>query len=480
MVGISACGLYLPRYRLKRETLFQAMGWFNPGIKGMARGEKAIANYDEDSLTMAVAAGRDSFTDMDRAKIDALYLASTTLPYKERGNAAILNEALNLSSDVRTSEYSGPLKAGTSALISALNEAGSQTTLVCATDCRIGKPGGNQEALCGDGAAAIIIGNERIIATFEGHYSLSYDFPDHRRIEGDKFNRSWEERWVREEGYSKTIMEVFHSILRKYGLHLQDIAKVVYPPLSARDHGEMAKSLGLKPEQIQSSLIEEMGHTGCAHPFIMLIGALEEAKIGDKILTISYGGGGDALLFQVTEEIRELKNRSKLKNQLSQKEELKGYEKYLSFRDVLPKEIGIRGEEIAPTSLSLHWRERKSILGLFGFKCKACGTPQFPQERICINPDCGAIDQMEDYPFSDKKGKLFTYTGDNLTFSEDPPALYGIVDFEGGGRYWFDITDCPLETLKVGQAVEMTFRRKYRDRARSLYGYFWKAMPLRE
>jgi len=109
MVGISACGLYLPRYRLKRETLFQAMGWFNPGIKGMARGEKAIANYDEDSLTMAVAAGRDSFTDMDRAKIDALYLASTTLPYKERGNAAILNEALNLSSDVRTSEYSGPL-----------------------------------------------------------------------------------------------------------------------------------------------------------------------------------------------------------------------------------------------------------------------------------------------------------------------------------------------------------------------------------
>ena len=325
-----------------------------------------------------------------------------------------------------------------------------------------------------------MVGTDGVIAAMEGHCSFSYDFPDYRRIDGNKFNRVWEERWIREAGYGKMIPEAIHALLGKHGLRIQDLAKVVYPPLSARDHAEVGKSLGLTPDRIQKALVEEVGNTGCAHPLMMLISALEESKPGDKILVVSYGSGSDVILFQVTDKIREVKNRAKLKSALEKKEELKSYEKYLSFRGVLPKEVGIRGEEIAPTSLSLQWREQKAILRLVGSRCKACGTPQFPPERICINPDCGAIDRMEDYPFSDKRGRLFTYTGDNLTFSEDPPALYGIVDFEGGGRYWFDITDCCLEVLKIGQPVQMSFRRKYQDPGRSLYGYFWKATPLME
>lgn len=479
MVGIISYGTYVPHYRIKRETIFQAMGWFNPGIKGFAKGEIAIANCDEDSLTMAVAAGKESLSAIDRSKINALFLASTTFPYKERGNSAIANEALNLSPSTRTADFSGSTRAGTSALLSALNEAGLQTTLVCASDCRIGKPGGNQEERYGDGAAALIVGTDGLMATMEGHYSISYDFPDHRRIDGDKYTRTWEERWVREVGYGKMIPEVITGLLNRCGLRIQDITKVVFPPLAARDHAEVAKSLGLTPDKIQAPMVEEMGNTGCAHPLVMLIDALEGAKPGDKILVASYGSGSDAILFQATEKIKEFKNKGKLKKYLGEKEELKNYEKYLSFRGILSKEIGIRGEEVAPTSLSLQWREQKTILRLMGSRCKACNTPQFPRERICINPNCGAVDQMEDYPFSDKKGTLFTYTGDNLTFSEDPPALYGIVDFEGGGRYWFDITDCRLESLRVGQPVQMTFRRKYQDQTRSIYGYFWKAMPIR-
>jgi len=479
MVGIVSYGIYVPHYRIKRETIFQAMGWFNPGIKGIAKGEIAIANYDEDSLTMAITAGKDSFPERDGDKINALYFASTTFPYKERGNSAIASEALNLSPTTRTVDFSGSTRAGTSALLSALNEAGTQTTLVCASDCRLGKPGGNQEELYGDGAAALVVGKDGVIATMEGFHSISYDFPDHRRIDGDKYTRIWEERWVREAGYGKMIPEVMTGLLNKYGLRIQDITKVVFPPLSARDHAEVAKNLGLAGDKVQRPMIEEMGNTGCAHPLLMLASTLEGANPGDKILVASYGSGSDAILFQVTEKIKEIKNKDKLKKYLEEKEELKNYEKYLSFRGILTKEIGIRGEEVAPTSLSLQWREQKAILRLMGSKCKACGTPQFPRERICINPNCGAVDQMEDYPFSDKKGILFTYTADNLTFSEDPPALYGIVDFEGGGRYWFDITDCRLESLKVGQPVQMTFRRKYQDQGRSIYGYFWKAMPIR-
>jgi uncharacterized OB-fold protein len=85
---------------------------------------------------------------------------------------------------------------------------------------------------------------------------------------------------------------------------------------------------------------------------------------------------------------------------------------------------------------------------------------------------------MEPYRFSDKEGHLFTYTGDNLAFTYNPPAIYGMVDFEGGGRSWFDLTDCDLDALKVGIPVGMSFRRKYIDEKRGNYGYFWKAVPV--
>jgi len=98
---------------------------------------------------------------------------------------------------------------------------------------------------------------------------------------------------------------------------------------------------------------------------------------------------------------------------------------------------------------------------------------------VCVNPDCGAVDQMEGYRFSDKHGVVFTYTGDNLAASIDPPSIYGLVDFEGGGRFWFDFTDCDLDSVKVGMPVEMSFRRRYLDEPTGVHGYSWKATPIR-
>src|SRR4030043_2031078 len=113
-------------------------------------------------------------------------------------------------------------------------------------------------------------------------------------------------------------------------------------------------------------------------------------------------------------------------------------------------DLGMRGEITIKTPMSALFRERKVILSLCGSKCKKCGTPQYPAQRICVRPDCGAIDQMEDYRFADKKCKVFSYTGDNLSFSINPPSIYGVVDFDGGGRFWFDIGNCELESVKIG------------------------------
>jgi 3-hydroxy-3-methylglutaryl CoA synthase len=478
MIGIISYGIGIPYYRIKRETIRKAMGWFNAASGGL-KGEKAVANHDEDSLTLAVAAGTDCITEGARDRIDTLYLASTTLPYTERSGAAMAGAALNLPAGTRAAELSGGLKSATTALISALNEAGEGAKLVCASDCRLGKAGGTMEALLGDGAAALMVGTGDLIASFEAHHSVSYDFADTRRIDGDRFVRTWEERWIREEGYFRFIPEAVNGLLDKCGLKMSDVNKVIFPPLGPRDHAALAKRMELNQEQVQAHLLEEVGHTGAAHPLLMLIAALEEASPGDRMIVASFGSGSDALMFRMAEAAADSASRNRLRTNLDYKQEMESYSKYLSFKDMLDKEIGIRGEEVAPTSLSLSWREQDAVLRLVGGKCRACATPQFPKETICVNPDCGAVDQMDPYPFSDKTGRLFTYTADHLTFSEDPPALYGIVDFEGGGRYWFDLTDCRLESLAVDQPVRMTFRRKYQDKSRGLYGYFWKAAPFK-
>jgi len=477
MAGIISYGAYIPWLRINRKTISAAMGWFGGAA---LPGEKAVANYDEDSISMAVAAGSDCLSDAKREGIAGVYFASTTSPYKERQDAGLISLALDLDPDIRTADFADSTKAGTMALVSACEaiKAGTiDNLLVCASDSRLGKAGSTQEQLYGDGAAAFLIGDKDVIANLEGSYSMSRDFMGYWRAENDKFERSWEERFIRDESYSKFIPQAIAGLLKKYELNIKDFAKIVYPCLFTREYQAIAKTLGAAPEQIQQEILTTIGDTGTAHPLMMLIAALEDAKPGDKILVVSYGNGSDALFFQVTDNIEKAKSKKGIKEYLTSKQELNNYEKYLSFRGMIPVEKGIRGDEIAFTQISALWRERKSVLALCGVKCKRCGTPQYPYQRVCVNPACGAIDEMEDYRFSGKKANLFTYTGDNLAFSPSPPAIYGLVNFDGGGRYWFDITDCELEPIKVGMPLVMTFRRKYLDEARGHSGYFWKATP---
>ena len=90
---------------------------------------------------------------------------------------------------------------------------------------------------------------------------------------------------------------------------------------------------------------------------------------------------------------------------------------------------------------------------------------------------CNAVDSQEDYEFADKPGIVKSFTGDLLVVSMDPPAIYGLVEFDEGGRSLFDFTDCELDGVKVGQPVKMAFRAKYYDEVRDFRGYYWKAIP---
>jgi len=473
MAGIVSIGAYVPRYRMPRMILFMNMGWFNPVTMAVARGEKAVAAVDQDSITLAVEAAVSALGKNEGKDIDVLYLASTTLPFAERLNAGIVATALDLKPGVRAADFAGGVKAGTTALIAGLEAAASgKKVLVTAADTRIGKAGSMQEMLFGDGAAALALGNEGVIAKFIDSYSVTYDFVDHMRREDSRFDRGWEERWIRDLGIGQILPEAIKGLLQKTGVKPEDLAKVVYPCHFDKVHKDLFKKL-IAPEKVQDNLGQKTGDTGAAHPLLMLAAALEDAKPGDKILVAGYGSGADALLFEATPEIAKGIGKP-ASAALARREEFSAYTKYLVFKNMIPVEVGIRGELQAPTAFSTLWRERTSVMGAVGSKCKKCGAVVYPRERVC--PHCQNT-EFDPYLLRNKEAKIFTFTGDMLAFSYDPPQFYGMIDFVDGARMQVDFTDCKQEDLKVGNPVDLTFRRKYSDDLRGIYGYTWKAMP---
>lgn len=483
MVGICSCSGYVPRYRLNRGLIFKAMGWMNGSTIGSAKGEKAVANFDEDSITMAVAAGMDALSGFPRSAVAGLYLASTTLPYKERLNSAIVAAALGLGDRIRAADFTGGLKAGTTAILSGLEAVESGrlgSVLVCASDCRPARPASTQEMLLGDASAGFVLGSQNVVAEFKGSFSTTHDFVDHYRGEAALFDRQWEDRWIRDLGFEQLIPEAVHGLLDRCAMKMADFARVVYPCAYPAARKKLNKLLGIGPETEQSNFQAEIGESGAAHAPLMLAAAIEQSKPGDRLLVIGFGGGCDALCFEVTENIGPAGARNSLSKRLNNKAPLDNYAKYLVWRNIVPVDAGLRAEEDEATRWSVVWRKRREVLGLWGCKCRNCSTVQYPKQRICVNPECGGIDCMEEYLLSDKTGLIASFTGDFLAASVDPPAVYGNIEFDGGGRYLMDLTDCNLEEVKAGMPVAMSFRKKYSDDRRGIRGYFWKAVPKRE
>lgn len=461
--------------------IVQNMAWYFPVIMAVAGGEKSVANWDEDAVSMAVAAAYDCMSGKDRKSLEGVYLASTSMPFADRINSGIVAAALNVPEEgVMNADFSSCMKSGTTAAIAALEaiQAGSKSNvLVVASDKRNAKMATMLEMFYGDGAAALLFGNKDVIAEFKGSYSVNCDFVDHYKGYGKEFDYSYEERWVRDIGYGRIIPEAIRGFLAKSGMKIGDFSKVIYPCYFSGTHNAIAKSLGIDKQRAQDNLHSLCGDTGSAHPLVLLVAALEEAKPGDKLLLASFGQGCDVMAFEVTEKIKNLPPRVGIKGSLANRMELKNFQKYAKFRNLITADLGIRGEANPNTSLTVLWRKRKMLLGLVGVRCTKCGTPQFPSYPVCVNPDCWSVKQFEDYEFSDKPGKVLMFTGDMLSATVDPPAIYGLVHFEGGGRTLFDFTDCDLGQLKVGMKTKMSFRRRQTDTVRGFTGYFWKAVP---
>jgi len=483
MVGIVSYGAYIPYHRITRGEFNRAWGGFS------GSGEIAVAAHDEDSITMAVEAATDCLTDWDPRSVDALVFATTTSPYKERLASTIIAAALDLPPSIRTMDITGSLRSGATAIgvaLDAVKSGSARSVLVAMSDCRLGAPSGELEQALGSGSAAVLVGRDRVVAEISGYSHRSNAFSGTWRSEDDVFVRSWEDRMVLDVGYSSVLPEVIAASMQQCSLGPADLTRAVFDaPANVSRHLAVARSLGIDRQRLQDPMLSSVGITGAAMAPMMLASALEEARAQDTILFASYGDGAESFILQVTPAIGSLAARRGVKRLMESKRILTNYETYLRWRGIIPLEAAKRPQP-TPTSISAQWRNMREILGLYGVRCLNCGTPQYVSPSssfstgvtpIQVCAICHATKGLEPYRFADKKGTVFTFTQDDLAASVDPPATVVVLDFDGGGRGMFDLTDRDPSRVEVGMRVEMTFRRLSVDHG--IHNYYWKARPIR-
>lgn len=473
MSNVLSIGIYLPTLRLSRTAISQALGWLANGA-GAGKGCRTLAYWDEDSVTMAVAASRRTLATHKSAEIDALHFATTTPPFAEPQNAAFVRAALQLRETTLTQDVHGTPRAALVALHMAL-ESGSKT-LIAAADMPAALPGSVAESRAGDAGAALLTGDGPGLLRYLGGANLSASFIDRYRAAGHDYPQEWEERWLREAGYLELVHEAIDRALQAASLQPEDVDHVVLPCSVPGVAAALVAKSGLNRAQLAPALIETCGDTGTAHAFVMLGRALEYITPGQIVLVAQLGQGATALLFEAGHAVADLPApvSPSLEGGLSEE----NYMKLLAFRGQIAWDRGLRGRFLINEALSTAWRNADALLGFVGSRCRETGQIQFPPTRLAASAEFH-LDTQEPYPLADRHGRIATFTADLLAFSPSPPNCYGLVDIDGGGRMLMEFTDPQASLLTPGASVAFAMRIKDLDAQTGYRRYFWKALAAR-
>ncbi|HJQ83377.1 MAG TPA: OB-fold domain-containing protein, partial [Candidatus Binatia bacterium] len=268
-------------------------------------------------------------------------------------------------------------------------------------------------------------------------------------------------------GYARVLAEAAKGLLAKARVAAADLATVILPTPSPRAPQAVARLLGVDPRrQLQDGFWTTLGDTGAAQPLVMLAAALERAHAGDLLLVAGCGNGADAILLRATGPGPA--PVTSVSRQIEVKRLLPSYGRYARFRKLLRKGTG--GAD--PSSPVILFRDRGALLPLHGGRCPRCTTVQFPKHRACI--ECGHPGGLDDARLA-RRGTVFTFTNDYLGETPDPPTTHAVVDLDGGGRLYCQLTDCDAERVAIDMPVELTFRRLHDGGG--FNNYFWKARP---
>ena len=461
MAGITRYGSYVPFHRVRRAAM------------GAGKGERAVASFDEDAVSMAVEAARDALR--GAAPAEALLFATTSPPYAEKLNAATIQAVLDLPASVRSAELGASSRMGLAALLLGADVAtAGRRALVCAADVVVGAPGGARESQGGDAAAAFLLGSDdEAAARLVASASATTEVLDVWRLPEDRFAKQWEERFGAEV-LAPVLQETVTRALVAARLEPTDLAVVILDATNPRATEALPRSLRTKPEQLADGLVASVGRAGAAHAGLLLARALDGARPGQRILVASLGDGCDVAVFEVTERIDAARPRHAVDGWIASKHDDLAYNSWLKWRGILPFEPPRRPDPDRPAAPAMH-RHEAWKLGFVGSRCTACEAAHLPPQRVCSA--CGAVDQMRPEPFADRNARITTYTLDHLAYSLQPPIVDAVLDFEGGGRLLCELTDVEPSKVAIGDELEMTFRRLYTGAG--VHNYFWKARPRR-
>lgn len=465
---------------MERGAIAAAHKWMAPGLRGQAKGRRAFCSWDEDSVTMAVEAARDAVPARSWRRFDRVLLASTTLPFADLQNAALVAAALGLPDEVRALDIAHSQRAGTSALLEALGLAAVHgETLVIASERPRGKPASVQEIGFGAGAAAFSVGCEGALATLIGSVSVSAPFVDHFRSADNRYDYYWEERWIRDEGYFKQVPRAVGAVLSQAGVAADQVDHFILPSPFKGMASAVARRLGLRAGVEADALEDDCGYTGAAHALLMLAATLEKAKAGEAILLVGFGQGCDALLLRVTDAIDSFQPARGVSGALADAQPNESYLRMLSYEGGIDLEWGMRAEKPIKTAHTEQWRSRNQLNAFVAGRCAACGTVQFPQLAYCVNASCNAPSaQFLPVPLTDERCEVLTYTADWLSYHPAPPLYVGFVQFDNGARMLMEMVDVGATGIEKGTPLRVVHRIKDVDKARGYPRYFWKATPL--
>jgi uncharacterized OB-fold protein len=186
----------------------------------------------------------------------------------------------------------------------------------------------------------------------------------------------------------------------------------------------------------------------------MLADALDRAKPGDRILVLSVSDGCRRDLAEGDRRYRVLpRARARLRRSSHPSATISRTRATSNGAACSrPSRRGARTRSAPP--LRRRFAATTGSSAFMGTRCTACGTYQLPPQIVCVH--CRAVDKMERVPFADRKARIRTFTLDRLAFTLQPPMVVAILDFEGGGRFQCELTDCEPEKVAIGQEVEMT------------------------
>lgn len=472
--SIHGYGVHIPRLRLSREVIAAAMSWANAPARGAARGTRAVGNWDEDALTMAVeAARRCGATPLHGKPLQAMFFCSTTAPFVDRDDAVLVASALDLPDSVETLNLGASMRAGTSGLITALLRTTGNTLLV-ASDARTTRSGSPQEMTYGDASAAMLVGPAAAgsLATVVAARRVGSDFVDHYRMSGADFDYALEERWIRDEFLLKIIPTTVAQVLSDARVPAESVRHVVIPtsPATAK---RLAQACDVSTARRDERVLTQCGDAGVALPLLMIADALEAAEPEEFILAVGIGQGVDVILLKA--ETGVCSASKDLTRALAAGHEEPSYVRYLAHRGLLDVDFGMRAERDQRTAHSVAFRKRSVLNAFTGGRCRNCGTVQFPQSRVCVNPECRQTDTQSPHRLADSQGRVKSFTEDWQAYAARPPYVYGNVEFAEGGNLLMEFTDIEPGSIKVNDAVRFVYRIKDEDRARGFRRYFWKA-----